>query len=157
VILARHWATAAVSLVVAGASTVGGCDIDGITPKCSDAGECFTAPGTFGAGGSGNGGEGGEAGAGGTGGSAGGNTTGGNAGSGASGGNAGSAGSAGTAGSAGRSGAAGSAGAGGTVDGGSGDANSNDVTPDRRADTGPDTLPDAALADIRTDAESGAD
>jgi hypothetical protein len=43
------------------------------------------------------------------------------------------------------------------VDGGNVDAISSDVTLDRLADTGPDTLTDAALADIRTDAESGAD
>jgi hypothetical protein len=43
------------------------------------------------------------------------------------------------------------------VDGGNVDANTSDVIPDRLADTGLDTLTDAALADIRTDAESGAD
>jgi hypothetical protein len=36
----------ATSLIVAGTFLLGACDIDGVTPNCSDAGECATPPGT---------------------------------------------------------------------------------------------------------------
>jgi len=168
---ARQWATSAmVSLGAAGASMLGGCDIDGVTPNCSDAGECFTPPGTVnpdgtvgGTGGSNSGGTGGSTG--GSGGSAG------TAGSGATGGIGGSAGTAGSGGNPGTGGRAGSsAGAGGTAgsnDGGPNDAAAADATLDRRAeagnllDTGPSLdvgLLDAGfLLDRRADMLDGAD
>jgi hypothetical protein len=38
--------TSAIVSLFVGASIIGACDIDGVTPICSDAGECFTQPGT---------------------------------------------------------------------------------------------------------------
>jgi hypothetical protein len=158
---ARHWATSAVSLVVAGASMFSACDIDGVTPKCSDAGECLTPPGSVDPGGSGGAGSGGEAGSS-TGGSGG--ATGGTGGSGGSAGSTAGAGGSGgsTAGAAGNAagGTAGSGGAAGSRDSGGADVNPSDATGDRRGDgAGLDvgSVLDVASLDVRPDAQDGAD
>jgi len=154
---ARQWATSAmVSLGAAGASMLGGCDIEGVTPNCSDAGECFTPPGSVnpgstagGAGGAGGSNSGGTAGNGGNAGTGGAGATGGNGGS------AGMAGSGGNAGSG-----AGAGGAAGSNDGSPNDA-AVDATADRRPEAGNllDTgLLDAGfLLDRRADTLDGAD
>ena len=46
-IRARRGARAIRSLALASASLLVGCDIEGVTPNCSDAGECFTPPGSI--------------------------------------------------------------------------------------------------------------
>jgi hypothetical protein len=120
---ARQWATSAmVSLGAAAASMFGGCDIEGVTPNCSDAGECFTPPGNVNPGST----------AGGAGGSNSGGTSGataGNAGSGGAGATAASGGSAGIAGSSGNGGSgAGAGGGAGSNDGGPNDAAGADAT-----------------------------
>ena len=157
---ARQWATSAmVSLGAAGASMLGACDIEGVTPNCSDAGECFTPPGSVNPGSTagGTGGTGGSN-SGGTGGSTGGN--GGNAGIGGAGTTGGNGGSAGMSGSGGNAGS-GAGGAGGSNDGGPNDAAGTDATLDRRAETG--NLLDTGLLDTgffldrRSDTLDGAD
>ena len=167
------------SLIVAGASLLPACDIEGVTPKCSNAGECLTPPGTSepttGAGGA-TGGTGGETGGsagtpggtgatggaggatGGSGGTGGGGGAGGgaagSAGTGGSGGAAGKGGAGGSAGSAGDAGStAGSGGSAGASDAGSIDA-ASDIGPNRR-DTGAGdnaTLDIGLVLDVVTDA-----
>jgi hypothetical protein len=159
-----------VSLGAAAASMLGGCDIEGVTPNCSDAGECFTQPGNVdpgntagGTGGSNSGGTGGSTGGGGgNAGAAGSSATGGNGGSAGTAGNGGSAGSGGNAGS--RAGAGGGA---GSNDGGPNDAAGTDAPLDRRPeagsgfDTGPSldvgSLDIGFLLDMRADRLDGAD
>jgi len=158
------------SLIVAGASVLPACDIEGVTPKCSDGGECLTPPGTSdpstggtgatGGGGGTTGGTGGVGGDGGASGGTGGTGGAGGTGTGATGGTAGSAGSGGRGGAGGSAGsAAGAAGStGGTAGSGTADAApidaGSDSVADRRADTAADglSLDTGVVLDVRTDA-----